>query len=120
MKVYVYGASLFCEECGESVREQIRRTISHPAAGWINDSFEYPHGPYPDGGGESDIPEHCASGPLCANAIDMNGCKVGAWLENELTEEGVKYVNEAIAEGREIAKMWAEFYKGYCNLKTEE
>ncbi len=54
------------------------------------DSDEHPKGPYSDGGGESDSPQHCAS--------------CGTFLENPLTDEGVEYVRES--GNRE----WADFY----------
>jgi hypothetical protein len=44
------------------------------------DSDEYPKGPYPNGGGESDSPQHCAD------------CR--EFLENPLTSDGYDYVRE--------------------------
>ena len=41
-------------------------------------------GPLPDGGGEADTPQHCAH--------------CGVFLENPLTQDGVKYVVEYIDE----------------------
>jgi len=78
------------------------------------DSDEFPKGPYPDGGGEADCPQHCGAGAQCVNAIEFDdGHKVGAWLENELTTDGVEYVREAIREGGEVAEMWADYYRDY-------
>jgi len=42
-----------------------------------------------------------------------DGHKVGAWLENELTTDGVEYVCEAIREGGEVAELWADYYRDY-------
>ena len=107
MNVYIYAAGLYCEDCGKTICKQIREeNHAHPA--------EYPQGPYPDGGGESDCPEHCSAGPTCINAIKFDdGIKVGVWLENELTTAGIEYVKETIREGGEVAELWAEYYCDY-------
>jgi hypothetical protein len=106
MDVYIYEAALLCEECGEKIRRELDRTgqaPEDPADEKSYDSDDYPKGPYPDGGGESDSPQHCD--------------ECGAFLENELTDEGREYVGEMIAEhfkagrGRkEVLKEWADFY----------
>ncbi len=117
MNAYIYAADIWCEDCGEAIREKITQEGNAPKNSKDErpyDSDEYPKGPYTDGGGESDTPEHCAAGAECSNAIKLlDGTKVGAWLENELTTEGVKYVREAIQEGGEVAELWAEFYCDY-------
>jgi len=90
VNVYVYMGDLYCENCGEILTSE---------------------GPYPDGGGPADCPRHCAAGSNCLNAIELSdGQKIGAWLENELTASGVEYVREALKEGGEVAKLWAEWY----------
>lgn len=117
MKAYVYAADIYCEDCGEAIRERITReglAPKNPGDEWSYDSDEYPKGPYCDGGGESDCPQHCGAGPDCFNAIELSdGTKIGAWLENKLTTDGVDYVNEEIQEGGEVAEIWAEFYCDY-------
>jgi len=117
MLVYIYATDIYCKQCGEAIRERITREGFAPAEPDDErsyDSDEFPKGPYPDGGGEADCPQHCGAGPECHNAIEfLDGCKVGAWLENELTTDGVEYVREAIREGGEVAKMWADFYCDY-------
>jgi hypothetical protein len=69
------------------------------------------NGWYPDAG-EADSPDHCGCGSECVNAIDgLGGCRIGAWLENPLTADGVKYVREAIADGDGIAwHLWQQWY----------
>ncbi|REJ65663.1 MAG: hypothetical protein DWQ31_17130 [Planctomycetota bacterium] len=117
MLVYIYAADLFCSDCGEAIRQQLTRAGMAPEAPDDQrsyDSGEFPKRPYPDGGGESDLPQHCGAGADCMNAIEFpDGCRVGAWLENELTADGVEYVREAIREGGEVAELWAEFYCDY-------
>lgn len=71
MKVYIYQDELICESCANIIiDEQIELGT---------DSKSLPQGPYSDGGGESDRPQHCGQ------------CRI--FLENPLTEEGYKYVN---------------------------
>jgi len=123
MGVYIYAADIYCEDCGEVIRERITEEGHAPADPWDEcsyDSDEFPKGPYPDGGGEADCPQHCGAGSDCLNAIELSdGTKIGAWLENELTTYGVEYVQEAIQEGGEVAELWAEFYCAY-DLQLEE
>ncbi len=129
MNVYIYAADLFCEDCGDAIRKQIteedefryaRLAPADPADPddeYSYDSDEFPKGPYPDGGGEADSPQHCGNGPNCLNAIEFpDGIKVGCWLENELTTDGANYVKDAIREGGEVAELWAEYYKDYSQI----
>lgn len=48
------------------------------------DSERYPQGPYPDGGGEADSPNHCD--------------RCGIFLHNPLTSVGYGYVNEVLED----------------------
>ena len=117
MLVYIFAADIYCKQCGEAIRERIIRerfAPDDPEDERSYDSDEFPKGPYCDGGGEADCPQHCGAGPKCVNAIEFDdGHKAGAWLENELTTDGVEYVREAIREGGEVADMWADFYRDY-------
>jgi hypothetical protein len=66
-----------------------------------------PDGPHLNGGGEADSPQHC------------DAC--GVFLENPLTTDGYRYVNEALIEhardgdgNAEVLAEWAKFYNiGY-------
>jgi hypothetical protein len=91
MDAYIFDAELLCSDCAESVMARLPK------------SDDYPKGPYSDGGGEADCPNHCG---IC-----------GLFLENPLTDDGVEYVKAAIAEfdstGRgtpEVIAEWREFY----------
>jgi hypothetical protein len=129
MNVYIYAADIYCEDCGKAIRERITEEgwgifgsytgPADPKDEWSYDSDEYPKGPYPDGGGEADFPQHCGSGPDCLNAIQFfDGTKAGAWLGNELTSDGIQYVKDAIEEDpeNEVCQLWAECYGDYCEL----
>lgn len=107
MDAFIFNAALYCENCGNEIRARITAANNAPADPDDEESYDsgdFPKGPYTDGGGESDAPEHCDS------------CKV--FLENPLTRDGVSYVQGKIKEhftsGRgsaEVLKVWAEFYK---------
>jgi len=97
VNTYIYQAALWCESCAAQIKNQIA---------WQNlpmdtdDSDQYPQGPYGDGGGESDTPQHC------------DGCEV--FLENPLTSDGYDYVVEAIGDSTvaltDTQRLWSGFY----------
>jgi len=104
MDAYIYQADIYCEDCGEKLCREFDKPDgmdSDNESSW--DSDDYPKGPYPDGGGEADCPQHCG------------GC--GTFLENPLTGDGREYLLDAISEaiaggGGDIAVLeeWAEYY----------
>lgn len=104
----MFQAALYCEDCGQTIGDELA------AAGVedTGDSDTFPQGPYPDGGGEADAPQHCDSGARCLNAEVLGSRKVGVFLENPLTEEGRRYVSEASTRsgGRAVARRWSEHY----------
>lgn len=114
MRAYIYCADVFCEDCGEKIRQALDYeglAPADPEDEYSYDSDDYPKGPYPDGGGEADCPQHCGAGADCLNAIELSdGTKIGAWLENDLTSEGAEYVRQAVQEGGEVAALWAKWY----------
>lgn len=87
MEAYVYQAALYCEECGAKIRAELDASGKRPEDPEDEpsyDSDDYPKGPYPDGGGEADTPQHC------------DACF--AFLENPLTSEGYAYTCEAVLD----------------------
>lgn len=103
MKAYVYQAALWCETCALVVRENNESGGAITFDDMRKDSEHYPQGPYDDGGGEADCPQHC------------DGC--GVFLENPLTDDGLEYVREAIQDWQELSQgngavihVWQEFY----------
>ena len=88
MDAYVYKAALICAECAIPKRFARGRDVD------TTDSDSYPQGPYSDGGGESDCPQHC---DVC-----------GVFLENSLTPAGMEYV--ANARESAVSEIWREFY----------
>jgi hypothetical protein len=131
MDAYVYKAALWCGPCIIKTLVAERKA----AAGAIDmlpaealeqivstngftsesdyDSDDLPKGPYADGGGEADTPQHC------------DGC--GHFLENPLTGDGLIYVEDAIRDSLRTKKLssatnnavvdWAEFYKDELDFR---
>lgn len=100
MDIYIYNAALYCEDCGETLLANTTKP-DYPKP-W--DSSDYPAGPYPDGGGESDCPEHC------------DNCHV--FLENPLTGDGYEYVRENIQDAINANPVTAEWASYYCFTPT--
>jgi hypothetical protein len=93
MNVYAYQAALLCEDCGKAAIENLKGHAALPSY----ESDEWPQGPYADGGGEADNPQHC------------DHCNI--FLENPLTSDGETYVREAVASGKGFcAGQWRQFY----------
>lgn len=90
MEAYVYQSALICPTCAEEVKHE------RPES---EDSDHYPQGPYANGGGESDCPQHCDT------------CHV--FLENPLTSDGTEYVKEGLRNETGpcyILDLWRSFY----------
>lgn len=105
MNAYTYAADIYCDACGEQIRDDLHklgRAPANPDAESTYDSSDYPKGPYANGGGESDSPCHCGA--------------CGAFLENPLTSDGVEYVRDAIADiearkgPNDMTAEWRAFY----------
>lgn len=112
---YIHQADIYCESCGQGLVTDLM------CEGYKDDgdSDTFPQGPYDNGGGEADSPQHCG---MCQ-----------AFLFNPLTAYGVEYVRQKLAlyisgddnpneidwgmvadraqeDGRETLAMWAEYY----------
>lgn len=115
MNAYIYCADIYCEGCASAIKKDLHAKGLRPAY-YKNesqfDSSEWPKGPFEDGGGESDSPQHCGNHEKCLNAIVWpDGTKSGCFLENPLTEEGYSYVRDLETESpSEITKLWLKFY----------
>ncbi|KPL25612.1 MAG: hypothetical protein AMJ75_00440 [Phycisphaerae bacterium SM1_79] len=99
MDAYIYKAALYCEDCIEKIKAELTPPAD-PKHKNTYDSDDYPKGPYADGGGEADAPQHCY------------GC--GVFLENQLTTDGYKYVLATVQEYiylEESIANWFEFYQ---------
>ncbi len=95
MRVYIFQADIYCEACGEAIRAE--RICNGARDDGTSDTL--PQGPYGNGGGEADTPQHCGA--------------CGEFLENPLTSDGLAYVAERVAEKPRhgiAARIWAPFY----------
>ena len=112
---YIYQADLWCDSCGKAIRKRLRRegkAPDDPGDECSYDSDEFPK--HASGSGEADCPQHCGAGEECLEAIELpSGRKIGALLSTELTGDGIRYVEEAIAEGGEVAELWAKEFAAY-------
>jgi hypothetical protein len=124
---FIYQAALLCVVCGTTVKQaliQRRKRLQvwkgelemegafHPGSyppRWAlrlrkgqSYSDVWPDGPFADGGGEADCPQHC------------DHCSV--FLENPLTQDGYDYVADAVIEAVVRGKMsdalrtWVDHY----------
>jgi hypothetical protein len=131
MDVYLYKAALWCGPC--IIKTLVAERKAAPGAidmlpaealeqivsanGFTSesdyDSGDPPKGPYADGGGEADTPQHC------------DGC--AQFLGNPLTGDGLIYVEDALRRCLATKKLssvtnnafvhWAEFYKDELDFR---
>ena len=127
--MYAYNAELYCDDCGSR--------LAHLASEDMSD--DYPQS-VPES--ESDSPNHCASGAYCLNALDLTAYglaedaelfgaesrKIGALIEEDLTEDGVAYVREMIEEApedctpyqRALHAFWRESFPAVMDAAEED
>ena len=70
MEAYIYQADIYCADCAKNYRQHLIQNCNKDTG----DSDQFPQGPYENGGGEADCPQHCGN------------CNM--FLENSLTEYG--------------------------------
>ena len=123
MKIYIYQADCYCEDCGRRIGQDITLDFYHPNFAkrpenpqdeTTYDSDDYPKGPYSPS--EADSPQHCGSGENCLNVLEINGKKYGCWLENPLASDGIDYILNELAlldpvKKNDILDFWMEMYK---------
>lgn len=110
MDVFIFQADVYCVGCGKGIADRLDSEGKRPE-GWPDerqyDSDEYPKGPYADGGGEADAPQHCGD--------------CGQFVENALTRDGYAYLLELMQENGEVwdTGNWdlylAEYGSDICN-----
>ncbi len=121
MKAYVFQAALHCETCAARLESANRHRLP-PGANLDDestyDSDQFPKGPYPNGGGEADSPQHCDScGEFLENTLTPDG---DSWLRAEIvrkvTPPGTRELSwsetAALADevGEPVLAMWIRFY----------
>lgn len=84
MDAYAYQAALWCEDCINIVKvKTVKPDYVDESDESTYDSDDWPKGPFADGGGDADCPQHC------------DGC--GCFLGNPLTVYGEADVKEAVS-----------------------
>lgn len=101
---YAFQAALLCEDCGQALADHLREKGTEDDG----DSGNFPQGPYPDGGGESDSTQFCDRHKDCVNAVEVAGHKVGCPLGNPLTTYGAESLREAIVEDMFSRKKYSQ------------
>ena len=126
--MYIYQADCFCDDCGKVIRVHLNAQGKKPKN--VEDERSYDSDVYPkyagpdDDHGESDTPCHCGKGENCLNAENIPGFgKVGKLLGTNLTQEGVNYVRESMAqrdfETNKVTRFWASrFGPHYPEIRT--
>lgn len=104
--VFIYCADIYCSGCGSAIKRDLDQCPSESMLRYGDtakeDSNYYPQGPYADGGGEADCPQHCGA---CA-----------ALLRNPLTGDGESYVRAAVDDAESDGEMngalieWRDYY----------
>ena len=81
---YIYQADVYCDDCGDKIRERLSSTAPADTLDHSSyDSDDYPKDARVEHD-EADCPQHCA------------GC--GEFLRNPLTSDGYKYVQAKLNE----------------------
>ena len=95
MEAYIYQADIHCADCNDKVVDCLeKRGIKKTE----HDSDAWPQGPYSNGGGEADYPQHC--------------CQCNVFMKNSLTSYGVDYVKHWVKQTpqSEVTKEWQDYY----------
>jgi len=150
MLCYMYQAALYCDACGRKLIAELIANGKLPPGAAINvdvddedvsfslDDRAYDSDAFPKFVGDhsdesADSPQHCASDEACENALDLtrygaipelHGAetrRIGAWLENPLTREGMRDLADMLDEARPsrtpyqaaLHAFWREAYGDY-------
>lgn len=110
--MYAYNAELWCDSCGKKIIDELER-LGYQDEG---DTDGWPQ--YADEDQSwADSPSHCAGGEQCEHAEEIGGRMIGCLLLENLTDEGVNYVKEAIRKecNDTVAGLWADEFSDYLD-----
>lgn len=115
MKAYIFQAALWCAHCAERYKaENAKPSHVDEDNESSYDSDDWPKGPYGDGGGEADCPQHCdACGVFLENALTPDGDK---WLRQEAEPFAApdaswdETAQAAEAAGQPVLADWLRYY----------
>jgi len=131
--MYAYHAELYCDACGE----QLERELQAAGIADSGDSDQYPQLALE---GESDSPNHCASGAECLEAIDLSAYglepgaelhgaetrSIGALIDEQLTDHGREYLAELLHEQtptpyqRALHRLWRDHFADALELEASK
>jgi hypothetical protein len=109
-----YKADIICEDCAQSIIID----LSVRGVEDTGDSNDYPQPS--NSHNEADSPQHCGHGEKCLNAVSIpGGKKIGCPLNTSLTNDGIAYTRDKIAEQilfgtdhqKAIGRMWWSLYQ---------
>ena len=106
--VTIYQADIYCDDCGKAIEaDLLQQGKEQPDYDAPQDTDTWPSIGHPDEA--TDSPAHCGAHEDCLNAeVLPSGRKIGELLSTDLTDYGIEYVQEAVAEGGEVAMFWQE------------
>jgi hypothetical protein len=118
--LYMFQAALYCEDCGKKLRADLDKqgkTPADPDGETTYDSDDYPKECL---AGEADTVSFCEGGADCEGAITLkSGRKIGAWLEEDLTDEGVKSLQESLANA-DLDPVLRDLYKDVADSHSAD
>lgn len=99
--LYSYNAALYCEACGERIRAELTAQGKAPPDPDAEDTYDSGDFPKSSVSGESDTIDFCDAGEHCADPFVLSdGRKVGQYLDQDLTTEGVESLKAALDQDR--------------------
>jgi hypothetical protein len=120
---YTLQGCLLCEDCGEH-RLAVAKNLHSEGVEDDGDSGTFPHGPYEDGGGDSDSAQFCIQGRGCRSVVEIAGRKIGCPILCPLTSDGADAVFESVMHhlvsprkfeqemGRLLNHLWGASFDG--------
>lgn len=145
--MFSYKADVWCPSCAEKIKEAIVKEIAgsmvkvvetkfpkmsfgrqleidlaekmHREIGGYGDVRDTDDWPQAGSFEATDSPQHCGAGTECEEAeVLAPGVKIGALLGTELTDEGVRYLNEMLSRTNSeyqllVHEFWREQFSSY-------
>ncbi|TXI90581.1 MAG: hypothetical protein E6Q36_01235 [Chryseobacterium sp.] len=111
--IYIYQAALYCEACGARIRADLTAQGKAPADPDDQASYDSDKFPKDQVAGETDSAGFCDSGVL------SSGHKIGCYLEEDLTSEGIKNLQESLSRA-DLDPVLRRLYKDIADAHNVE
>ena len=121
--LFSYNAALYCEACGERIRAELTAQGKAPPDPDAEDTYDSADFPKSSVSGESDTIDFCAAGEHCADPFVLSdGRKVGQYLDQDLTTEGVESLKAALDQDRSspLDSALASLYREIADAQNVE